>query len=244
MLLYLCVYAAATIGAFAALAHLGQKEEQLESLDELAGLAYTRPTLAAMLAVCMFSLAGIPPLAGFWGKLAIFGSALSVDVGPTATGAHRPWFIALAIIGALNAAVAAAYYLRVVGVLYFRVPTGKLAAAGGRGPWLAAVACTLLVITIGLYPGPLWRAAQQAQPSRRTHSPAARLEQQIMSGPRLPSATLTLPPCEGPRLRQQKGAYSSGCSLLLRSECSAGKLIVASSCKDPEGEPLSGLQGN
>ena len=76
---YLATYAAATIGAFAVLEHLGRPDRRLDAVDELAGLGRTRPAAAAVLAVCMFSLAGVPPLAGFWGKLLVFGSALNVD---------------------------------------------------------------------------------------------------------------------------------------------------------------------
>ena len=75
---YLVAYAAATIGAFAVLEHLGRPDRRLDGVDELAGLGRTRPLAAALLAVFMFSLTGVPPLAGFWGKLLVFGSALNV----------------------------------------------------------------------------------------------------------------------------------------------------------------------
>lgn len=71
---YLATYAAATIGSFALLEHLGRADRRIDAVEELAGLGRTRPPAAAVLAVCMFSLAGIPPLAGFWGKLLVFGS--------------------------------------------------------------------------------------------------------------------------------------------------------------------------
>jgi NADH-quinone oxidoreductase subunit N len=102
---YLCVYAAATLGAFAVFAYLGRERQQVESVDELAGLGRTHPMMAAALAVCMFSLAGLPPAAGIWGKLMLFGSALNVQSAEG--GPLRPWFIALAVVGVLNAAVAA-----------------------------------------------------------------------------------------------------------------------------------------
>jgi NADH-quinone oxidoreductase subunit N len=165
LLFYLAVYAVATIGALAALSHLGREGRQVEYLDELAGLGRARPWTAALLAVFMFSLAGVPPLAGFWGKLLLFGSALDVDVGPQATGLVRPWFVALAVVAALNAAVAAAYYLRVVAVMYFEPAAEPPAAEGGRGAWLTAALCALLVLGIGAYPGPLIRRARQASPT-------------------------------------------------------------------------------
>jgi NADH-quinone oxidoreductase subunit N len=160
LLFYLLVYAIATIGTFAALDYLGRKETQLDTIDELAGLGRTRPAIAALLGVFMFSLAGIPPLAGFWGKLTIFAGALDVTDMEL-----RPWFITLAVIGVLNAAIAAAYYLRIVATMYFRTPLGTPAAQGGRGPYLAAVACAVLVIAIGLFPQRPIGAANQASPT-------------------------------------------------------------------------------
>ena len=138
---YVAVYALATIGAFAMLEHLGRTDRSLDGVDELAGLGVTRPLAAAVLAVCMFSLAGVPPLAGFWGKLMIFGSALSIDA-PDA----RWWFVGAAVLGVLNAAAAAAYYLRVVAVMYFRTPLATPRAEGGRGAWAAALLCAALVV--------------------------------------------------------------------------------------------------
>jgi NADH-quinone oxidoreductase subunit N len=153
---YLCVYAAATLGAFAVLAHLGRDRQQVESVDELAGLGRTRPVMAAAMAVCMFSLAGLPPAAGLWGKLLVFGSALNV------TGELWPWFLGLTIIGLLNAAVAAYYYLRIVGLMYFREPLAVHRAEGGRGAYVAALVCALAVLVFGIYPAPLIRECIKA----------------------------------------------------------------------------------
>ena len=176
LLFYLCVYAVATIGTFAALEFLGRRPVggtssrphpmggQIEAVEELAGLGRTRPFLALAIAVFMFSLAGIPPLAGFWGKLVVFGSALSVDAGNLLKGTLWPWFVALAVVGVLNAAVAAAYYLRIVAVMYFRAPLGVPRPRGGTGVWLAVTACALLILLIGVYPGPLLRQSDTARP--------------------------------------------------------------------------------
>ncbi len=143
---YLPAYALATLGAFAVLEHLGagkgdrlllcaapsgpfgQKvpvpfsgpDGRLDAVDQLAGLGRRRPAAAAVLAVCLLSLTGVPPLAGFWGKFWVFGAALNVGTSPDAAAGPRGWFIAAAVIGVLNAAVAAAYYLRLVAVMYFR----------------------------------------------------------------------------------------------------------------------------
>jgi NADH-quinone oxidoreductase subunit N len=162
MLFYLCVYAAATLGAFAMFEYLGHPTRRVEDIDELAGLSRTRPVSAAMIAVFMFSLTGIPPLAGFWGKLQIFGSALNVNAG--VGGNVRIWFAILAIIGVLNAAISAGYYLRIVGIMYFSPPTATPRTEGGLGALAVAVACTLLIMTWSLYPGPLLGASNQAVP--------------------------------------------------------------------------------
>ncbi len=171
---YLCVYVAATLGTFAVLAYLGRRRQQIESVDELAGLGRTHPIMAATLAVCMFSLAGLPPIAGLWGKLLLFGSALNVQAA--SGGPLRPWFVALAIIGVLNAAVGAYYYLRIVSLMYFREPLAVQRAEGGRGAYLAALVCGLAVLVLGFYPGPLMKqcmqAGSRAQDSLETHQDA------------------------------------------------------------------------
>jgi NADH-quinone oxidoreductase subunit N len=171
VLFYLCVYALATIGTFAALEFLGRRDRQIEAVEELAGLGRTRPLLAVVIAVFMFSLAGIPPLAGFWGKLYVFGSALGVDAGDLSEGTLWKWFVVLAVIGVLNAAVAAAYYLRIVGVMYFRTPLAVPRPRGGAGAWLALTACAVLTIAIGILPGPLYRQADSASPSNAAGPP-------------------------------------------------------------------------
>ncbi len=157
MFFYLCVYVAATLGTFAVLAYLGRQRQQIETVEELAGLGRTHPVMAAALAVCMFSLAGLPPAAGLWGKLMLFGSALNVQETSV-----RPWFIALAIIGVLNAAVAAYYYLRIVSLMYFREPLATPRAEGGPGPYVAALLCSLAVLVLGFYPGPLLKGCSEA----------------------------------------------------------------------------------
>jgi len=156
---YLTVYALATIGTFAAWTYLGRRGRQIDSLEELAGLTRTQPAIASALAIFMFSLTGIPPLAGFWGKLNVFGSALGVDA---AQGLNvQLWFIGLAVVGVINSAISGAYYLRIIGVMYFRAPLGTPPAQGGRGAAATALLCALLVLAIGFYP----RLLQQASTS-------------------------------------------------------------------------------
>jgi NADH-quinone oxidoreductase subunit N len=166
LLFYLLVYAVATTGAFAALACLGRGEKQINDVDELAGLGWSQGTTQRLLAwtmvIFMFSLAGIPPLAGFWGKLVVFASALGVR-GPDA--GVSPWFIGLAIIGVLNAAVAAAYYLRIVGVMFFRMPRASpQIKENAGGPRMATLVCAALVLCIGIWCKPWIEFANNASP--------------------------------------------------------------------------------
>jgi NADH-quinone oxidoreductase subunit N len=156
---YLCVYAPATIGVFAVFQRLGG-----ERLDDLAGLGKTRPAAAALLALFLFSLTGIPPLAGFWGKWQIFTAALNMNAGPDTGCNFGFWFTALAVIGVLNAAIAATYYLRIVGVLYFRSPQGEPRVEGGTGALLAMTASAVLTIVLSVQPGPLMWASDRVLP--------------------------------------------------------------------------------
>jgi NADH-quinone oxidoreductase subunit N len=183
MWFYLIAYAAATIGVLAVAESLGSADRRIDAIDELAGLGRSRPWAAAAMATCLFSLAGVPPLAGFWGKLFLFGSAL--DVGNvSATGAGpRVWFVGLAILGVLNAAVAAAYYLRIVAVMYFHEPSAAPPPEGGRGAWIAAVVCSLVVVAIGVYPGALARQAGEVSRSSRVADALSSLAQPQMKEP-------------------------------------------------------------
>ncbi len=205
LLFYLLVYAAATLGVFAALDCLSGKgdsrlfcavaegqapregrsgkkvhvpffrvDRQIDGIDELAGLAWTagwvRRFLAWALALFLFSLTGIPPLAGFWGKLEVILSALNTGAADAGT---QGWFIALAVIGVLNAAVSAGYYLRVVGVIFFRTPLATPRTREEPGLSLLATAfCVLLVLAIGIMPR-YWSAPTlRASPARPAASRA------------------------------------------------------------------------
>jgi NADH-quinone oxidoreductase subunit N len=163
-------YAVATLGAFAAFESLGRTDRRIDSVEELAGLGQTQPTMAALIAVFMFSLAGIPLLAGFWGKFWVFGSALNVGDAGEGFAGPRLWFIALAVLGMLNAAVAAVYYLRIVAIMFFRPPLATLRPEGGQGArWMAAL-CAVLVLAMGVYAGPWMRMAQNAAIPPEFHS--------------------------------------------------------------------------
>jgi NADH-quinone oxidoreductase subunit N len=161
MLFYVLVYALATMGAFAALAYLSASRRDVNDVDELAGLARSQPLAAGAMAIFMFSLAGLPPLAGFWGKLNLFSSA--IELATSAPGGLARWFTILAIAGAVNAAIAAAYYLRVIAVMYFQPPATPVVAGGGGTARFAAVLCAVLVVAIGAAPGRLLELSFQSE---------------------------------------------------------------------------------
>ncbi|HEY2840900.1 MAG TPA: NADH-quinone oxidoreductase subunit N [Pirellulales bacterium] len=167
VLFYVTVYALATTGALATLIYLGRGPRQIDTIEDLAGTAREHPGAGVAMAIFMFSLAGIPPLAGFWGKLNLFTGALSVhDAAGDGEGKLRQWFIALAVIGVLNAAISAAYYLRIVAVMFFRPAAEKVGRAeAGAGSALAMTLCAALVVISGVIPDPLQVGANSASRS-------------------------------------------------------------------------------
>jgi NADH-quinone oxidoreductase subunit N len=147
---YLLVYAFMNVGAFSVLIAAARRGEGGETLDALAGLARRAPWLAAAMALFMLSLAGVPPLAGFFGKLYLFGAAIQADL---------TW---LAVAGVINSVISAYFYLRVVAAMYLHEPAPEAPSgvhpALGVGVGLAAVA----VVWLGLWPGPVLEAARSA----------------------------------------------------------------------------------
>lgn len=171
-LFYVAVYSLATAGSFAAFAYLGGRDKQIDTLDDLAGVGRKFPAVALAVSVFMFSLTGLPPLAGFWGKFALFSGAVKVGLAGSESVKLSSWFIVLSIVGVLNAAVSAAYYLRIIGVMYFRESSNSAARGeGGSGARLAAFACALLVMAVGLAPSRLSQDSQNA--SRSARAPAS-----------------------------------------------------------------------
>jgi NADH-quinone oxidoreductase subunit N len=114
------------------------------------------------LAVCLFSLTGIPPLAGFWGKLGLIGGALQ-SAGQASNTVRTEWFLALSIVGMVNAAVAATFYLRLVAAAFFF--DGARRAEPKESPMGMAglVGCALAIISLwlGLWPGPTTNHTRQ-----------------------------------------------------------------------------------
>ncbi len=161
-ILYLLAYSLTTVGLFAVLVYLGRPGKQIEHIDDLTGLVKTHPFVAVAAAVFLFSMAGIPPLPGFWGKLAIFSTALSVRQ-PTANSlfAVHPAFAVLAVVGVINAAIGAVYYLRLISVMFLNDPLGTPRPSGGR-PVLAAIVCSMILIAgFGVLPRPVFDYLQR-----------------------------------------------------------------------------------
>ncbi|MBN2217686.1 MAG: hypothetical protein JW719_09965 [Pirellulales bacterium] len=162
-LFYLVAYVLAILGTLAALVHLGRRGKPVDHVDELAGLGRTHPATAAVLAISLLSLMGAAPLAGFWAKMAVLGSALETAArsnGPVAI--PRAWFAILSVLVVVNVALGAAYYVRMVAMIYLRLPRRVLRAEGGRTVRALAFACALATIGIGACGGPPWRWALEA----------------------------------------------------------------------------------
>jgi NADH-quinone oxidoreductase subunit N len=113
VVLYLLIYMAMTLGAFACILAMRRSEGMVEDISDLAGLSKTHPTMAFMLAMILFSLAGIPPLAGFFAKFYVFLAAIESGL------------YGLAVIGVLASVVGAYYYLRIVKIMYFDEPAAS-----------------------------------------------------------------------------------------------------------------------
>jgi NADH-quinone oxidoreductase subunit N len=131
LLFYTAVYLAMTLGSFLVILQLRDAAGRpVEQMADLAGLSRTRPGLAAALAIFMFSLAGIPPLLGFWPKFAVFQAAIAAGLVP------------LAVIGFVASVVAAFYYLKIVKIMYFDAPAPGIASDGGiiNGAMIAGAA--------------------------------------------------------------------------------------------------------
>lgn len=163
-LLYLAMYAIASMGTFAILTYLGSAQREVNSIEDLAGLGKSEPLASGMLAIFMFSFAGIPPLAGFWGKFTLFSAAIQLAIGKTA-GSASGWFLLLAIVAAVNAAIGAAYYLRIISVLFFSPGNANnTARANGGIPALAAgTVCGIMILLAGLTPGAFAKLAGEGE---------------------------------------------------------------------------------
>lgn len=156
-LIYLFIYSLMNLGAFGVIIAMSREGDQGVDIDDFTGLAREHPMYALAMAVFMFSLAGVPPTAGFIGKFYVFSAAIKAG------------YIWLAVIGVLMSAVSAYFYLRVLVVMYMKEP--ETGPEYGAGPWGATVGagvsvslwvCALSILVLGIWPGWLNHFAHQA----------------------------------------------------------------------------------
>ena len=147
--IYMLIYLVMTLGTFAFILAMRRRDGNVEQIDDLAGLSSTNPMMATILTILMFSLAGIPPLAGFWGKWYVFLAAINANL------------YALAVIGVLASVVGAYYYLRIIKLMWFDEPVGGFLPMAGELRLVLGVsgAFVLLYVLIG---GPIGQMAEAA----------------------------------------------------------------------------------
>ncbi len=155
LLFYLAAYAAMTVGAFAVLIALRNRKQPIATIDDLAGLARIHPLLALAMTVFLLSLIGLPPTAGFLGKLNLLLTAWSAQT-PMPPLPDARWLAVLLVVGA---AIGAWYYLRVIGAMYLGEP--KPGAHESSGPLdvpaaIGVACCVLVTIALFAAPGLLW----------------------------------------------------------------------------------------
>jgi len=152
VVVYMAIYLAMTLGTFAGILSMRREGAYVEDIADLAGLARTNAPMAFFLGAMMFSLAGIPPLAGFFAKFYVFAAAMKADL------------YGLAVIGVLMSAVGAYYYLRIVKIMYFDEPAKAFDPPGAAARIVLALS-TAVVIFYALAPAPLTDAAMAAAKS-------------------------------------------------------------------------------
>jgi NADH-quinone oxidoreductase subunit N len=149
IIIYMAIYLAMTLGAFAVILGMRRGDRYLESVDELAGSATTHPWRSFALAMMLFSLAGIPPLAGFFSKFYVFAAAMQ-------SGLYT-----LAVIGVVTSVIGAFYYIRIVKVMYFDEPRPAFERMA-PGAEAVLIACSVVVTLFWIMPAPLVNSAAVA----------------------------------------------------------------------------------
>jgi NADH-quinone oxidoreductase subunit N len=149
VIIYLVIYVAMTLGAFACILAMRRPQGMVEDIDELAGLAQTNLAMATILALLLFSLAGIPPLAGFFAKFYVFVAAVKEGMWP------------LAIFGVLASVVGAYYYVRIVKIMFIDDPKERFLSVPPKAA-LMMVLTGLFVLLYVIWPAPLVDSADAA----------------------------------------------------------------------------------
>src|SRR3984893_5693656 len=152
VLVYISIYVAMTLGSFAVILTMKRNGQHFELISDFAGLSRTNPLLAFFFAMLLFSLAGIPPLAGFFAKFYVFVAAIKAGL------------FTLSVIGVLSSVVGAYYYLTIIKVMYFDEPLAKLDPVRFELRGVLAIA-GLFNIFFFAYPGPLVSMASTAAKS-------------------------------------------------------------------------------
>jgi len=137
----MAIYIVMTLGTFAVILAMRQRGQMVEKIADLAGLSRSQPMLAYAMAIFMFSMAGIPPLGGFFGKFFVFRAAIE------AGGADRSLYV-LAVIGVLTSVISAFYYIRVVKVMFFEEPVGGFDPVDGSLRMVLWVTVALILFCI------------------------------------------------------------------------------------------------
>ena len=152
VLVYMAIYVAMTLGTFACIISMRRHGKPVEDISDLAGLARTKPVMAFFFAVLMFSMAGVPPLAGFFAKFYVFLAAIQAGL------------FTLAVLGVISSVVGAYYYLMIVKTMYFDEPAEAFDTMAGELGTVLGVS-GLVVLLFSLYPGLLVDAAGAAAKS-------------------------------------------------------------------------------
>jgi NADH-quinone oxidoreductase subunit N len=150
---YVVTYVLTTLGTFGVILLLSRDGFESDNIADLAGLNQRSPLYAAVMAVCMFSLAGVPPLVGFYAKLSVLQALLA---------SSQPVYIGLAVFAVLMSLIGAFYYLRVVKVMYFDAPTQTAAIEAGFDARALLSVNGALVLVLGIVPGGLMGLCAQA----------------------------------------------------------------------------------
>lgn len=152
-IIYMAIYLVMNVGAFSIILNMRRSNLMVESIKDLSGLARTRPLMALAMAIFMFSLAGIPPLAGFFGKLYVFMAAVNAGL-----------FI-LAVVGVLASVVGAFYYLRIIKIMYFEESGDPLDTNLSLEMRSIMTISALFTLLLFVYPAPLLKLAHVASQS-------------------------------------------------------------------------------
>jgi NADH-quinone oxidoreductase subunit N len=154
IMFYLTIYALMDLGAFGILATLSEEEADLDDLDAFRGLAHSRPGQCTVLAICLVSLAGMPPTAGFIGKFALFQATIQAG------------YPVLAVIGILTVILAIYYYFKIIAAMFMHPVGAALAAPRLSLPDLIAGGLIfILLLLFGLVPEPVFEVIKTVLPA-------------------------------------------------------------------------------